>query len=93
MLLKRHIQGKDERYDACGVKRSQSLTRTYIISDSAFPRKNSIGISKAGSRFRVLQSLMPKMLKPDEMIRIPPTMDISVMNSGLMAVAEIFDTI
>ena len=51
--------------------------------------KNSTGTAKAGSIFMVLQSLIPRMLKPEAAMSTPPTTEISVTSGvGMMLPAN-----
>lgn len=44
--------------------------------------KNKIGTSNAGSIFKVLQSFIFKILRPELAINTPPTIESSLTNSG-----------
>ena len=44
-------------------------------------RKKTMGTSREGSIFKVLQSRISKMPRPELAIKNPPTMEISVSNS------------
>ena len=49
-----------------------------------------MGISRAGSKLMVLQSLMSMTPNPAAAMSTPPTMDVSVINSSEMKVSDIF---
>lgn len=51
-------------------------------------KKKAIGMSRDGSRFMVLNSLIFKMLIPEAAIRKPPTIDNSVINSAEMKLSR-----
>ena len=56
------------------------ITSTYIKYRI---KKTTGGTANAGKRLRVLNSLIPKMLKPDANINSPPTIDTSFNKSVL----------
>lgn len=52
--------------------------------------RKTIGITRAGSKLMVLQSLMSMTPSPAAAINTPPTIEVSVMSSSEMKVSEIF---